>query len=573
MDRRVLLGIDCGGTHTDGALIVEEGGALSVRFAAKVPTDHDDLPSSITALLSALAEDGEARSLFSSVDAVTLGTTLAINALVQGKAEKVALLLSAGPGLSPKRFALGDHVSVVPGGLDHRGVEVEPLDMGSLPPVLSAWKHEGIREACAVSKFSPRNPSHENAMGAVLAKEGFRTTLGHTLSGELNYPRRIATAYFNAAVERVHNAFLGAVEDALSRFDIHASVRLLKADGGSVPLDMSRKEPVQSILSGPAASVMGILALCPEVDEGTTLLLDVGGTTTDISLILDGSPVVDRFGMQLNGRRTLVRSLASLSIGVGGDSHLTVSPDGSVVTGPERNGFAMAFGGETPTLLDALNVLLENSPVDSGDRTSSKKGIASLAMSHNLPPDDLARKALDSALQQIGNAASSLLDTVNRHPVYTLKALRTKEEIRPKRIVLVGGPCHMLEAFLSSSMKLPVIIPPLSHVANAVGAALTKPTASFQTYADTGKGMLFCPSLDREEPLKRGADLDSVTKRTMTLFSEHLTANGIPDAEVEVLSADLFATLDDYGGSSRDMRVHCQVVPGIYGRPHADCTL
>ena len=189
-------------------------------------------------------------------------------------------------------------------------------------------------------------------------------TEGHRLSGRLNFPRRLATAYFNAAVGRLHGEFLDAVEAALADAGISAQVRLLKADGGAVPLELSRREPVQSILSGPAASVMGVLALCHGSDvmrQGCSLLLDMGGTTTDMALFVDGSPVVDRDGMRLEGRRTLVRALATVSIGVGGDSLITVDADSGalrpVKVGPLRDGPAMAFGGTQPTLLDALNAL------------------------------------------------------------------------------------------------------------------------------------------------------------------------------------------------------------------------
>ena len=114
-------------------------------------------------------------------------------------------------------------------------------------------------------------------MGAAAVKaSSLPATLGHRLSGRLNFPRRVATAYYNAAVQRLHNDFLDAVEAALADAGIHAATRLLKADGGAVPTSLSRREPVQSILSGPAASVMGVMALCPETEQGCSLLLDMG---------------------------------------------------------------------------------------------------------------------------------------------------------------------------------------------------------------------------------------------------------------------------------------------------------
>ncbi|MEE0814807.1 MAG: hydantoinase/oxoprolinase N-terminal domain-containing protein, partial [Desulfovibrio fairfieldensis] len=286
MKASTVLGIDAGGTHTDAVLITGHGADLRLAASAKVKTRHDDLPASVREVLAALAGEpgSDGAAALAAVERVTLGTTLAVNALVQGRADTVGLALSAGPGLNPARFALGEHVCVAPGGLDHRGVEVSPLQTDGLARQAAAWRDAGVAAVACVGKFSPRNPAHERVMGAAVAKaSGLPVTLGHRLSGRLNFPRRVATAYYNAAVQRLHNAFLDAVEAALADAGIHAATRLLKADGGAVPVSLSRREPVQSILSGPAASVMGVMALCPEAGRGCSLLLDMGGTTTDMA--------------------------------------------------------------------------------------------------------------------------------------------------------------------------------------------------------------------------------------------------------------------------------------------------
>ncbi|MCR5813815.1 MAG: hydantoinase/oxoprolinase family protein [Desulfovibrio sp.] len=577
MPERILLGIDAGGTHTDAVLIVCEGKTLTCRAQTKVATNHDDLPSSIRNVLEKLACDENTRALLKKVSDVTLGTTLAVNALVQGKNAPVGLLLTAGPGLAPERFALGSAVATVPGGLDHRGVEVTALDLSKVPATLAAWKNQGIGHVACVGKFSPRTPDHELALGQCVQSEGLRVSYGHRLSGQLNFPRRIATAWYNASVEDLHARFLDAVEGVLAEQGIHASVRLLKADGGAVPVKLSRTEPVQSILSGPAASVMGVLALTPEVTSGTSLLLDIGGTTTDMAVIVDGSPVIDRNGMLLQGRRTLVRALASLSIGVGGDSKLTVAGEGQNLTvsaGPLRDGNAMAFGGDCPTLLDAINTLEPTLAGEHGDRKRSQQGLEKLAEPYAADPRHLAELAVENAIEKIYNQAQALLDEINAHPIYTLKALRSQSAVFPERLILVGGPSDCLKARLSERFQLPAIIPAYAHVANAVGAALTRPTASLEVYADSGKRQLRAPKLDHTETLERTSTLNDVKKRALALLSEHLAENSMEDVQVEVLEADLFATLDDYGTSSRDMRVSCQAVPGISGRLcHADCAL
>ena len=406
MSESFLLGIDAGGTHTDAVLMALEDSSVRLIAQAKVSTRHEDLPRSIREVIETLQKNGARKEDLQKAVYVTLGTTLAVNALVQGKNDAVGLLLTSGSGLSPKRFVMDDNYAILPGGLDHRGIETSPLDLRLLPEVLRKFNQKGIHALACVGKFSPREPKHEDSIAKSAREAGFQVTLGHRLSGQLNFPRRIATAWFNASVERIQNKFLDAVEKTLADQGITAPIRLLKADGGSIPLNLARKEPVQSILSGPAASVMGSLALSKEITHGATLLLDIGGTTTDIALIIDGSPVIDRDGMMLQKRRTLVRALASLSIGVGGDSSIRATKENGhihVETGPERLGPAMAFGGESPTLLDALNVL-DQDENDRGDVQKSLEGITKLAERATVSKEDLARLDVQNAMEKVGVA-------------------------------------------------------------------------------------------------------------------------------------------------------------------------
>ena len=604
MSETYVLGIDAGGTHTDAVLLAcpvmaDGAGAPAAPVArlmgcAKVRTRHDDLPRSVREVLAELAKSSMGKSApkcdFGRITRVTLGATLAVNALVQNRADRVGLAVSAGPGLDPHRFTLGRHVCVVPGGLDHRGVEVSPLRTDALHEAVASWQAEGVAAVACVSKFSPRNATHEQAMAEAVrhAAPQMPVTEGHRLSGRLNFPRRLATAYFNAAVGRLHREFLDAVEAALAGAGIRAQVRLLKADGGAVPLELSRREPVQSILSGPAASVMGVLALCHGSDamrQGCSLLLDMGGTTTDMALFVGGSPVVDRDGMRLEGRRTLVRSLATVSIGVGGDSLITVNAAAGadmplvrrVKVGPLREGPAVAFGGTQPTLLDALNVLNSSDTSPSatttspdfladalaGDVSASESGIAALAAQHGLSVLELAQMAVDDALQQVAAAAQALTEGVNARPIYTLAALKALREARPTHAWLVGGPACCVAHRLSQTLGMPVQTPPHADVANAVGAALTLPTDALELYADTGCLVLTVPALDITERIGKSYSLNEARQRACDLLRARLEAAGESGARVEVTEADIFATLDDAGHGSRDIRIVCQVVPGL----------
>ncbi len=159
-----------------------------------------------------------------------------------------------------------------------------------------------------------------------------------------------------------------------------------------------------------------------------------------------------------------------------------------------------------------------------------------------------------------------LVDGVNARPVYTLAALRGLRDIAPQRVWLVGGPAGRLRERLAGRLALPVDCPPHAPVANAVGAALTLPTAGLEVYADSGRALLRVPSLDLEEKLPRAATLETVKERAVALLEERLAAHDAAGARVEVVEADLFAVLDDSGRASRDMRVRCQAVPGIAGQ-------
>lgn len=570
MAETIMLGIDCGGTHTDAALLAVNTQTREARLLAfaKTTTSHENLPASIAEVVRVLSQSASP----AQADRATFGTTLEINALVQGRADKVGLALAAGPGLDPAHFGIGEAVCIVPGGLDHRGVEVSPLYLEALEKEARDWKRQGIAAIACVSKFSPRNPAHEEKMAEVAKRaSGLPVCMGHKLSGKLNFPRRIATAYYNAAVEKLHNRFLDAVENGLAALGVKSSLRLLKADGGAIPFAVSRKDSVQSILSGPAASVMGALALWPEAESGCSLLLDMGGTTTDMALLLNGSPVVDRRGMAILGRRTLVRSLASVSIGVGGDSVLRVSRNASgepeVTVGPEREGPAMAFGGDRPTFLDCLNALDgENSDFERGDVQAGIAGLRKLASEHGFAEADyqkIALAAIGQALAQISEAAYNLVEGINERPVYTLAELKAAKEARPTKACLVGGPSRCLKARLAQALGMDVSIAPHSEVANAIGAALSLPTASLEVYADTGRGELSAPALGVRERIPANCSLEQVKDRACELLAQKLKADGAEDGRVEVIEADLFATLDDYGRGSRDMRVTCQARPGI----------
>ncbi|MBU1610518.1 MAG: hydantoinase/oxoprolinase family protein, partial [Proteobacteria bacterium] len=264
----MLLGIDVGGTHTDAVALTVNGTRATLVASAKIKTNHADLLKSVNLALAAVLREIDP----ASVTQLNLSTTLSTNAIVENRTEEVGMLLVPGPGMDPMDHRTCRDYHVIPGTMDHRGVESERLDEGAAREAVAACKSRGINTFGLVGKFSVRNPLHENQLrhmlcgkvnpdtGEACDRADF-VTLGHQLGGALNFPRRVATAYFNCAVWRLFGRFASAVEDSLKDHGLTCRVNILKADGGTMPLAYSRSMPVQSIFSGPAASVMGIVAL------------------------------------------------------------------------------------------------------------------------------------------------------------------------------------------------------------------------------------------------------------------------------------------------------------------------
>ncbi|MBN2141422.1 MAG: hydantoinase/oxoprolinase family protein [Desulfovibrionaceae bacterium] len=552
----MILGIDVGGTHTDAVAV--DLGSGRIAAACKVPTDHEDLLSSIVAALTDILGQVDK----ASVSQLNLSTTLATNAIVQGKTEDVGLLVSAGPGIDPDNYMLCRDYHVLPGAIDHRGFETRRLDPGELDRAVAACRGHGCRVFAAVGKFSVRNPVHENAIRRQVNKSGPAdfVTAGHELGGRLNFPRRIATAYFNCAVWRLYNTFADAVHEALDRLGLgHVAVNVLKADGGTSPFVLSRRLPVQSIFSGPAASVMGIIALCDINFD--SIILDIGGTTTDIAVFASGAPLVEHDGIHIGSHPTLVRALKVRSIGIGGDSAVYVIGD-LVRVGPNRLGPCLAAGGRHPTLTDALNCI---GACAHGDVQASQQGLAAFAQERSLSREALAQKAVDFAARAIKDEVRDLVREINERPVYTIHELLEGQRIVPRKIYIMGGPAQAMRQAVFQAFSLSVEVPGEAAVANAVGAALTRITRGIELFADTEKGAMFIPALGHRENVPRTYGLKDAERDIKNQLLGHLAELGAPaDASAfQITQASCFNMVKDAALSGKNIRVKCQITPGV----------
>ena len=306
----LIVGIDMGGTNIDG-VIIEEGKIIGT---IKKPTDKESLFETIYSTLKELLIGHDK----SKIERINLSTTVSTNAIVEDKTIPVGMVIQSGPGMAYDHLACGQENVFISGYVDHRGSVVEELDRTENEDISKKFKQKGIKACGVVTKFSTRNPQHEIDIKNILESDFNPVTMGHIMSGKLNFPRRVYTSYLNSAVHSTFNDFATNIKKSIEEEGIDAPLFILKADGGTMTMAVAEEKPVETILSGPAASFMGISALLPT--DKDVVLLDIGGTTTDIFFLADGLPLFEPQGIQIGQYKTLVRSIYSVSIGIGGDS-------------------------------------------------------------------------------------------------------------------------------------------------------------------------------------------------------------------------------------------------------------
>ncbi|MDQ7826579.1 MAG: hydantoinase/oxoprolinase family protein [Candidatus Eremiobacteraeota bacterium] len=548
----MIVGIDIGGTNTDAVLLKE------FRIARKVKSSNEKggiLPS-VTSALGKLLESIDPRE----VTRVVVSTTLSTNSIVEGRLEEAGMIVAGGPGLDASLFSCGSNFHLVKGALDHRGRELLPLDEDAVKKALGSIKDAGGSSLGTVTKFSTRNPSHELAIRELSGRVFPFVSMGHLLSGTLNFPRRIATAFLNASVWRLHREFTEGLEKAAKGIGITAPLFVLKADGGTMKLDASSEVPVYTILSGLAASIMGLLAL---TEEKSFLGLDMGGTTTDISLFHKGSPLFQPHGITLGGHLTLVRGLLSQSIGIGGDSEVTFEGPCFKV-GPLRKGLPMCLGGPAPALTDAL---MAGGAAAPGSREKAQEAMARLAGAASLSPDETPQKIIRQAASHIAAAARTLVNDVNSRPVYTIHELIKGEHIIPESAVAVGGPAEAMAPWLEEALGMPVLTPRHFEVANALGASLARITAEITLIADTERGYAAIAEDGFYGPVERGARLREMEELAASALVKKAIARGASESDVtpDFLESQEFSMVRGYSTAGRTIRVMVQTRPGLTG--------
>ena len=547
----MILGLDVGGTQTDTVLI--EG--TDVLVETKTPTGEDLLTTLREALEKTLADVDPAR-----ISRMAFSTTMATNAIAQDSLERAGMIVSAGPGMDPDWFSVGPSYHVVEGCLDHQGFEALPLNRESVMDASRRIREKGINTVGVVGKFSVHNPVHEEQIKSWVENEFSHVALGHQVSGILNFPRRITTTYLNAALYGLHHKFSNSLIRILDEKDILAPRYLLKPDGGTMELDKTDRLPARTAQSGPAASVMGAMAL--DGCKGTALVLDIGGTTTDMSVVLDGVPLRAPYGIRLGHFRTLIRSLLTHSVGLGGDSEVCTGEDGHLAIGPLRKGMPVAFGGPAPTPTDAMITL---GMLDAGNKEAAKEAVGILGQPFKWDTTKTATTVLKRMALSIAEAAKAFLIYLNSRPVYTIREVLHEEKIEPSSVVIIGGPAPQIAGYVGKALDLPYRVPEHFAVANAVGAAVARVTSELTLQADTERGTVVIPEANIQNNIEFGFSMDdAVSLASDVLKKQAIEIGADPTAlDISVTEKQSFNMIRGYSRTGRNIRLKMCVTPGL----------
>ena len=320
------IGIDTGGTYTDAVLLNLNDN--TIIGTAKSPTTHHQLSHGIALALRDLMVNCQLKS--PDISLVAVSTTLATNAVVENKGDKVGLIVAGHnrPLDLPVVSSL-----FIEGGHNLQGQEDTPLDMEALVRAVSQLKGN-VDAYVLCSAMSIKNPTHEMVMGkAVQMIDQLPVFLSHEVSNRPGIHDRAATAVLNARLRPIMEEFLLGMQDGLVALGMAGNVKIIRGDAKTMNIADTPRHAASTVASGPAATAWFGLQNCPETNG---LIVDIGGTTTDITMIRNGQPTLTEDGSKIGNWRTHINSVKMSTVGAGGDSHATVSPQGQLTVGPAR---------------------------------------------------------------------------------------------------------------------------------------------------------------------------------------------------------------------------------------------
>lgn len=529
------LGVDVGGTFTDLLLFNVQTGAF---WRHKTPsTPHDSSEGILTGVTAVCDKAGIAPA---DIEFFLHGTTVATNAVLEGKGARVGLITTEGyrhimqiarsfvPGglaawiiwPKPTPLAALEDTITIKGRIDAAGREVRPLDEADVRTALTSLKDQGV-EAITVSLINAyASGAHEKRVGEI-AKDIFNDvpiSLSHEVLPEMQEYERTLTTVANAAVRPVVGRYVSNLRSKLADAGLRGKLSLLRSDGGLMSAEKAEEQPVNILMSGPAGGVTGALWVGRNAGLKNILTLDVGGTSTDVALIENLEPRRQRT-TEVGHLSVRASALDVKTVGAGGGSiayvpeltkALRVGPQSAgAVPGP----VAYGKGGELPTVTDA-NVVLGYLPENllggtfQLDREGAKRAVQTIA------------DALDIDLMA---AARGIIDIVNENMFGALRMISVQQGYDPRHFALMGfggaGPLHV-----NAVARLMGSWPAISPVSPGVLCALGDATTQMRT--ETAR------SFSRLASQTQAQDLIDILEEMAHQTRAELLADGVPDAEI-----------------------------------------
>lgn len=551
----MLLGIDVGGTSTDGVLI--HNGTM--EKSVKKQHSGGGLTESILEVLDELLKERDA----AGVRRLVISTTLVTNLLATRSGARTALILIPGRGLPFSFYKITPDTYFLQGNIDFRGKITEKTSEAEINTVIENIKENGIRHIAVAAKFSHRNRSLEQEVAGAIRERypEAKVTLGSETADRLNFPRRAATAYYSAMTAPQWNEFASRVEVAIQRRGLTAPVEILKADGGTMPLAVSRQRPLETAYSGPAASTMGAVAISPGKENA--VMIDIGGTTSDIALLIEGEPLHASRGACIDGRFTHIHALALRSLALGGDSAIKAW-EGRVEIAAERLGPAACFGGPAATVTDAFNC---HGSLGIGDAELSKSAVAELASTLNMAPRELAAAVVEQVTARLHALIEGMFREWENEPAYKVWEIVNRRSFKLERLIGIGGAAAMIVPLLAERMGVPFTVHRLAPVANALGAAVARPTLAVHLYADTQQKRFVIDQEGIEGPIPNHATFQLAGAEELAL--EHLArlaekkGAGSYAKEARVELAEQFNMIRGWSRVGKIFQVRVQIAPGL----------
>jgi N-methylhydantoinase A/oxoprolinase/acetone carboxylase beta subunit len=555
----MLIGIDVGGTYTDGVLF--DNLQSQVVKVAKVPTRSEQLQSSLMDVLDRLLTDQDRKG----IQRIVLSTTLVTNLLATNAAEPPALILIPGPGLPFEYQMVFPHCYIVKGSIDFRGRETEKLNRQEIEGVIETIRASGMKKIAVVGKFSNRNPQHEQTVRAIIMEKFAQAevAIGSEMAGQLNFIRRIATSYYSLMTRERWTSFAHDIKQAIQQRGLDSvPLDILKADGGTMPLQHALQYPCETILSGPAASTMGAKALTGH--NANAVVLDIGGTTTDISLLLDGQPLYASRGALINGHFTHIKAISTRSLPLGGDSPVCFDPQKGVYIETIRKGPAACFGGGCATVTDIFNCKYD---LQIGDAEKSRLCVQRLQEDAGIALSELIDSVENNVMQQLMDALKNIFMEWENEPAYRVWEVVHDRKFKVKRIIGIGAAASAIVPVLAALYKVNSFIHELSPIANALGAALARPTLAFNMHIDTQKGSYFTDYDGISGSIAKGSGLQMVDahKLAREVMQKLAGQRGLAAyaEEAEFIREEQFNMIRDWDRIGKIFELGMQIKPGF----------